>query len=626
MCRLLFLTFDWNYDTAYQFNIGVEQFVKDYPDTNVYIFNGFGKYGVQDVVSGNYEIYHIPELSDYDGIALQGNRAWPVEMRMQIVEQARKLGVPVASINYPLKDSIYIGTDNYGAMQEMCEHLISHHQIHHPVYITGLRSSAEAVDREKAFLDTCHAHGIGNAPVYGGTWEKESGIEAVRTILASPDQMPDAIICANDDLAESVKEEMEAHGFHTPQDYLLTGFDNREISRAADPRITSVDRNYAGMGYTAMKTLYEEAHGIHHGTSVYSPYHLLFAGSCGCQEAHETRNELKKNFYELDHTLKDFYRMEEPLQRDLLECNNLNEVMQVLEHDFEGHTSRHSWFVMDSGYAENPAGVTGNRHYSRTAWLCACVNNRYGKPEGKDHVYAEFETHEILPQKLMEKGKTYVIYPLNSNEIAIGYYVTEGVPSTSKYNFLQLILRITATTIEDVRKKYLMADLNTRLGDLYVTDQLSGVYNRFGLVKTGAAVYRKIMAEKGNAWISFIDIDDMKGINDNLGHQYGDMAIHDAAEILKETTSGETAFIMRYGGDEFVVISENSIRSHVYETMKRYMKKRERKYPLGFSVGEYQAKDGEDLEESIRKADDRMYEEKRIRKEKAALAGKPFVR
>lgn len=55
MCRLIFLTFDWNYDTCYQFNKGAGRFVQDHPDTNVYIFNGFGKYGNQEVFSGNYE-------------------------------------------------------------------------------------------------------------------------------------------------------------------------------------------------------------------------------------------------------------------------------------------------------------------------------------------------------------------------------------------------------------------------------------------------------------------------------------------------------------------------------------------------------------------------------------------
>ena len=626
MCKFLFLTFDWNYDTAYQFNKGVEHFVHEHPDTGVYIFNGFGKYGNQEAISENFEIYNIPDLTDYDGIAIQGNRAWPVEMRMQIVDHARALGLPVVSVNYPLSDCTYIGTDNYAAMKEMTEHLIAEHHISHPVYITGLNSSVEAQDRRKAVLETCHRHGIEHVPVYGGTWERKTGIEAVEQMLSDQKEIPDAIICANDDIAEGVRYEMDRHGIRNPQDYLLTGFDNREISRAASPRITSVDRDYAGMGYTAMDILYQAAHGKKIRKEVYSPYHVLCAGSCGCRKAHETRDELKKNYYELDHTLKNFYRVEDPLQSDLLSCNRLKDVMQVLEEDFTDHSGKPSWFVIDSAYAENPASVTGNRHYSRVAWLCACINGGQLKADEENHVYAEFETHEVLPSEIRKNGTVYVIYPLNTNDNIIGYYVTQGVSETAKYNFLQLVLRIAAMTIEDVRKKYLMSDLNSRLGDLYIKDQLSGVYNRFGLQKNGALIFQKIRQKKGTVWISFVDIDDMKGINDHFGHNCGDMAIHDTAEILKETEGTDECFIMRYGGDEFVVIGEKQISSSVRIRLQEYMKRRKRKYHLGFSIGEYEAQKEDDLESCIRKADDLMYEHKRLKKEKAAEEGIPFTR
>lgn len=52
----------------------------------------------------------------------------------------------------------------------------------------------------------------------------------------------------------------------------------------------------------------------------------------------------------------------------------------------------------------------------------------------------------------------------------------------------------------------------------------------------------------------FADIDDMKSINDTYGHESGDLALQFTADKLRNLFQNE-AFIMRYGGDEFLVIS-----------------------------------------------------------------------
>ena len=97
------------------------------------------------------------------------------------------------------------------------------------------------------------------------------------------------------------------------------------------------------------------------------------------------------------------------------------------------------------------------------------------------------------------------------------------------------------------------------------TDYLSGVYNRRGLdIKLQEMV--KNAASSGKDFVAvMIDIDNFKDINDNLGHDAGDKAIKIMADNLVEIF-GVDAYIGRFGGDEFCVVTENASK---YEVSKK---------------------------------------------------------
>ena len=88
----------------------------------------------------------------------------------------------------------------------------------------------------------------------------------------------------------------------------------------------------------------------------------------------------------------------------------------------------------------------------------------------------------------------------------------------------------------------------------------------------------------------FIDIDDFKFFNDNYGHHIGDQALRLVAEIL--TKNVRTADkVIRFGGEEFVVILNNADGKQAYEVAQRIclrvseLRETEFKYPLTVSIG-----------------------------------------
>ncbi|WP_394842336.1 diguanylate cyclase [Pendulispora brunnea] len=94
--------------------------------------------------------------------------------------------------------------------------------------------------------------------------------------------------------------------------------------------------------------------------------------------------------------------------------------------------------------------------------------------------------------------------------------------------------------------------LHAHLAELAKTDELTGVANHRAFKER----LKQIVAEgeRGRAFaLALCDLDDFKGINDDLGHRAGDQALVGVARALKNNVR-ETDFVARYGGDEFCIL------------------------------------------------------------------------
>ncbi|PID79993.1 MAG: hypothetical protein CSB19_01200 [Clostridiales bacterium] len=87
-------------------------------------------------------------------------------------------------------------------------------------------------------------------------------------------------------------------------------------------------------------------------------------------------------------------------------------------------------------------------------------------------------------------------------------------------------------------------------------DKLTGLLTRVDGMRQLERVYQKSLIQHSNFVICFIDINDLKVINDHYGHREGDYAIQQVAKtVLSELR--DTDFAFRYGGDEFVIVFDN---------------------------------------------------------------------
>lgn len=155
------------------------------------------------------------------------------------------------------------------------------------------------------------------------------------------------------------------------------------------------------------------------------------------------------------------------------------------------------------------------------------------------------------------------------------------------------------------------------------TDYLTGAYNKRRL-----DAYTRAKAKSGGEDGSFsaitFDLDNLKEINDTLGHDTGDEALKDTVAVVRGSIR-ENDFISRIGGDEFVVILDIHSKKELESAKKRiednfavFNAEGLRPYTLSLSYGSgvFDMRSGKSLDEFFKGIDALMYEEKNKKKEK----------
>ena len=145
-------------------------------------------------------------------------------------------------------------------------------------------------------------------------------------------------------------------------------------------------------------------------------------------------------------------------------------------------------------------------------------------------------------------------------------------------------------------------------------DELTKVYNRKTIQKIAEKIFKNNRSKPLS--IIFFDIDFFKKVNDQFGHQAGDVVLQTVSSTVKKTLRREDK-VGRFGGEEFVVVSRSGIgitEKMAERLRKEIMKLKFEDYPeikvtASFGIASRQSSD-ENVGELIKRADDKLYEAK----------------
>ena len=167
--------------------------------------------------------------------------------------------------------------------------------------------------------------------------------------------------------------------------------------------------------------------------------------------------------------------------------------------------------------------------------------------------------------------------------------------------------------------------LEETLRNSSLKDDLTGLFNRRGLLKQAAPYFDFARRQKETLLLLFIDLDGMKRINDEFGHNEGDNALINTAAILNRSFRSSD-IIARLGGDEFTVLvtdlhaNKEEAIARLNENLKAHNGSEKRGHKLAFSIGvaTLEPERMTCFEELLEQADQAMYEQKRMKRYRAA--------
>jgi len=154
-------------------------------------------------------------------------------------------------------------------------------------------------------------------------------------------------------------------------------------------------------------------------------------------------------------------------------------------------------------------------------------------------------------------------------------------------------------------------------------DELTGLYNRRGFLEFSTKQLRLSVRDEKDLVLLYIDLDNMKMVNDSFGHENGDNLLKDTADILRKALR-ETDILARMGGDEFVALALGAapeytgiIVTRLMRCVQDYNQSAQRPFNISLSLGiaSFDPRNPVTIEELLMRADQAMYMDKRSHKD-----------
>lgn len=167
---------------------------------------------------------------------------------------------------------------------------------------------------------------------------------------------------------------------------------------------------------------------------------------------------------------------------------------------------------------------------------------------------------------------------------------------------------------------------NIVLDNLSRSDGLTGIYNRRGFLDAAEELLEKSRANGRKVLVIYVDMNNLKIINDRYGHEEGDFSLKFIGEVLTDVMQNQ-GIAGRIGGDEFACIMEyvrddegEVLLQDIYGRFDQYNAGSSKPYNLTVSAGARLLRSTENLtlKQALTQADEKLYEVKKLRSKEVA--------
>lgn len=632
MKKIALIMDEWKRYFTYAWPSGILQRIHECnAKVNLYIFSSSGNWSWdREYNIGEYNIYRLPDFKEFDGIILDLNNIVIEEVRQEVIQKVKASGVPVITIGCEIEDFYYVGIDNYSAMYQIIEHMHKIHGCQNYWFVMGPKDNYESSKRTSALKDYMREHQISfsEEDFYYGSFEYSCGLEGFEALYASHEELPDTIICANDNIAVGVGEASSKHGLRIPEDIRITGFDNFDKASIYRPNITTVSHIREDVGIFCADLFLKLWAGEVVDRHYFTKSNAIYWESCGCGQ--QAQIDIRKNLKDrmmYDIETAEFEETVLLLEYELGYCKTIPDIMNCIAKFVSSFKCDAMYLVMDERIHAYKKQADLNQNYqslSKEGFLVEGypehMQLQFAYENGKRIDVSDMPAVEgIFPIFDYEKaGRDFLFLPLHFGKCAIGYFVIRNAVYLLEQQYLFEVMGVLTKAIENLHKKEKLEYLNAMLSKLSVHDAMTGLYNRMGYMKFG----NEFMANEhkmGHAVsVFFVDLDRLKEINDRFGHEYGDFAIIAVSKAIRKYCD-QNSIVARIGGDEYIILQractemeEEQLEKNIRNELREMAEQMDFCVPLTVSIGSVVTDPAlsYSMEEYVRHADEKMYKEK----------------
>lgn len=576
-------------------------------------------------------IYDLPNLNDFDAAIIFGSSLNFEDIREHVYSFCLESNIPVISVGLSHEGCINITSDNRIGMQNLCNHLINRHKVKTALYIAGTKDHPDSMLRQSVLSDAMHDAGLefSEENVFYSNWEPLKVVGYLQDKYNNPDDLPDAILCANDQLAEATINVLFEKEILVPKDVIVTGFDRNPEGQIFYPSLSTVSQNHNLMGVETAKILIDlfksGADFTIKNDNIVVPSVFVPSESCGCD-----------NFgIAGEYSPRDIFLRNMPREREL----GHSRVMRL--HEMEWAVSRSEKYdelpgmlrqiLYSSNRGEgdsfhvliNPAFKEFEyyEYDSSESVFPAVMDVIVSKEDGIPYMDNTFKTQNLIPgYRGAGINHVYTFLTVFPQECPYGYIVMRDNLNYLNETIFREFAESFSRSLESCQKNIQLSILNEKLSELMQKDALTSVKNRIAYEKYIKQLDEQIENGKAHDFaVVMFDANNLKSINDEYGHDMGDLYLKNSCKLICDTFKHSPIF--RIGGDEFIAIlieEDMKTRSDLMRSMKKQMETLKssknnpwEKVSIASGIAEYNKESDHTIKDIIKRADQLMYENKK---------------
>ncbi len=506
----------------------------------VVVTNIYNHWVADELLTFENVIYSFFDPTGFDGVIITAEAFMDLSSLSEAVEKIRKAKIPAVVINGKIEGFKDIYCDDVGDMEQICEHLITAHDVTDIDILTGFKDSIFSHRRLLGCRKAFEKHGlkIDENKVYYGDFWYNSGYELAQRYISGELALPQAIVCANDCMAYQLCDDLTSAGIRIPDDVIVTGYDCTGGRIYHHPVITTYRSGRREIGISAVNYLLEAEYSPAEGDR------FMSGDTCPCgTNSSELTKEITLEHLEHPGTFVGNYVQFSTAQfaQELTLSRTLPEYMNVINRYFFFHEANNLFFCLDKDW--------NNAEYAGNEYLC-CVMN--GADDLQEMMTISADGLLKAVTETSDKPSVYYFCPLCFQTRLYGYTAfAYKYPERFRYQ-IRSWNQIVSNALEFLRLKndihYLT--LCQRTSSLY--DALTGFYK--------IQEFRRIIKEKKNANSALLAVKiSFAPYNENVfdNNRQNDI-ISSTAMVIKQVCTGHES-CCRTENDVFIILCNENI-------------------------------------------------------------------